>query len=567
MKRCPQCGRDYTDDTLSFCLDDGAGLLDGPASIEEPLTALLPEGLSTTESPTRTLDPAEAEATKRYGEENGKATQGKGKLIAVIAGVVAVAALAIGGYWFFGRGASEQIESIAVMPFENESGDANLEYLSDGMTETLINSLSQIPDLNVKARTLVFRFKGKEIEPKEVASKLGVQALLTGRVIKQGDQLTLSVELIDGETENTIWGHKYDRKGSDLVSLQSEVARDVSKKLISRISGEDAAKVEKRSTTDPEAYQLYLKGRFLWNKRTIASLKQAAEYYQQAIDKDPNYALAYAGLAETYAVYMAWSIESPMESLPKAKTAASRALELDDSLAAPHAAIGLCYVYYDSDRDAAEKEIRRAIELDPNYATAHQWLGSEVLPPVRRFDEAISELKRAEELDPLSPIIGTRLADVMFYAGRREEAIEKYKRTLELNPNFGYAHQQLGVAYGIAGKYPQAISEARHSLELNPDPTGKGFLALWLAKSGSRDEALKLLDELKQEASERYVQSYAFALVYLGLGEKDKALEWLEKELSEHGLNAQFFGVYGELEELHSEPRFKAMLKQQNLPE
>jgi tetratricopeptide (TPR) repeat protein len=211
--------------------------------------------------------------------------------------------------------------------------------------------------------------------------------------------------------------------------------------------------------------------------------------------------------------------------------------------------------------------LRRAIELDPYYATAHQWLGSEALTPVKKFDEAIAELKRAEELDPLSAIIGTRLADVLIYAGRRDEAIEQYKRTLELDPNFGYAHQQFGLAYGIESMYPKAIDEARRSLELNPDPTGKGFLALWLAKSGSRGEALKLLDELKREASERYVQSYAFALVYLGLGEKEEALDWLEKEVTEHGLNAQYYGVYLELQELRSEPRFKAMLKRQNLPE
>jgi TolB-like protein/Tfp pilus assembly protein PilF len=567
MKKCPQCGRDYNDPTLSFCLDDGTALLDGPASTDEPLTAILPGIADTAESPTRTLDPGEADETKLYDKQAGNAPARRAKIIAGVAGVVVVAALVFGVYWFFGRGPSNQIESIAVMPFANESGDANLEYLSDGMTETLINSLSQVPDLSVKARSLVFRYKGKELEPKEAASRLGVQAILTGRVIKQGDQLTLSVELIDGKTENTIWGHKYDRKGSDLVSLQSEVARDVSNKLKSRLSGEDVAKVEKRSTTDPEAYQLYLKGRFLWNKRTIASLKQAAAFYEEAIDKDPDYALAYSGLAETYVLYMAWSIEKPMESLPKAKAAALRALELDSSLAAPHAAIGVYHIYYNWDRDAGEKELRRAIELDPNYATAHQWLGSEALPPEKRFDEAISELKRAEELDPLSAIIGTRLADVLFYAGRRDEAIEQYKRTLELDPNFGYAHQQLGLAYGLKGMYPQAISEARHSLELNPDPTGKAFLALWLARSGSRAEALKLLDELKQEASERYVQSYAFALVYLGLGEKDKALDWLEKEMTEHGLNAQYFGIYGELEELRPEPRFKAMLKRQKLPE
>jgi eukaryotic-like serine/threonine-protein kinase len=310
-------------------------------------------------------------------------------------------------------GSAEQISSIAVMPFANDSGNADVEYLSDGMTETLINSLSQIPNLSVKARSLVFRYKGKEIGPKKLASDLGVQAILTGRVVQRGDQLTLSVELIDGQTENTIWGNTYERKGSDLVALQSEVARDVSSKLKSKLSGAEVAKVEKSYTANPEAYQLYLKGCFAWNKRTTVSLKQAAEFFKQAIEKDPNYALAYAGLAETYILYSQYDVVTSKDSMPQAKAAALRALELDDSLAAPHVALQWYFDCYEYDRVAAEKEIRRAIELDPNYPTAHQWLGSYVFMTTKRFDEALASLKRAEELDPLSPIIGTNLGDAL----------------------------------------------------------------------------------------------------------------------------------------------------------
>jgi eukaryotic-like serine/threonine-protein kinase len=489
------------------------------------------------------------------------------KLAVVIALLVLVVGAVSLGLYLRAPSAQVSIESIAVMPFVNESGNADVEYLSDGMTETLINSLSQIPNVSVKARSSVFRYKGKEIYPKKVASELGVQAILTGRVIQRGDELTLSVELIDGQTENTIWGNKYERKGSDLVALQSEVARDVSNKLKSKLSGADVAKVERSYTTNPEAYQLYLKGRFLWNKRTIASLEQAAEFYKQAIEKDPNYPLAYAGLAETYALFSIWNVAMPKDSMPQAKAAALRALELDDSLAEPHVALGEYLIYYEWDRSGGEKEFRRAIELNPNYATAHQWLGSEALAPIKRFDEAIAELRRAEELDPLSPIIGTRLGDTLLFAHRYDEVIAQYERTLSFDPNFAYAHQQLGWAYGVKGMYPEAIAEERHSLELNPDPTGKGYLALWLARSGERREAMKLLDQLKQESTERYVQSYAFALVHIGLDEKEEAFNWLEKDISDRSPTARVYGIVPELDGLRSDPRFKEMLKRLNLPE
>jgi TolB-like protein/Tfp pilus assembly protein PilF len=453
------------------------------------------------------------------------------------------------------------------MPFVNEGGNADVEYLSDGMTETLINSLSQIPNLSVKARSSVFRYKGKEIDPKKIASELGVQAILTGRVIQRGDQLTLSVELIDGQTENTIWGNKYERKGSDLVALQSEVARDVSSKLKSKLSGAEAAKVEKSYTANPEAYQLYLKGRFSWNKRTTVSLKQAAEFYKQAIEKDPNYALAYAGLAETYVLFSSYDVAPANDSMPQAKAAALRALEQDDSLAAPHVALGAYFTHYEYDRVAGEKEIRRAIELDPNYATAHQWLGADVLYPMKRFDEGIASLKRAEELDPLSPIIGTNLGDALFYARRYDEAIAQYQRVLSLDPNFDNAFYGLGLAYWQKGMKPEAIAKMRKYVELSGARLGNGELGLFLAKSGQRDEAVRLLGELKQESLRQNVPGSSFALIHLGLGEKEEALDWLEKEIDERGPNPNAYAVWPELDELRTEPRFKDMLKRLNLPE
>ena len=391
--------------------------------------------------------------------------------------VLLVALISTAGYFAFVSkgGSTKQIGSIAVMPFVNESGNAELEYLSDGMTETLIKSLSQLPNLNVKARSSVFRYKGKVTDSKTIGTELGVQAILNGRIVQRGDQLALSLELIDAQTENVLWSEQYNRRQIDLISLQSEIAKDVSSKLKSKLSGADEAKVAKTYTANPEAYQLYLKGRFVWNKRTGESLKQAIEFYKQAIEKDPNYALAYSGLAETYVLFSSYSVALPKDSMPQAKAAAQRALELDDSLAEAHTALAEYLNQYEFDRVGAEREFRRAIELNPNYATAHQWLGN-LLTALKRFDEALVELRRAEELDPLSPIIGSNLGDALLYARRYDEAIAHLKRVLSLNPDFAVAHFSLGAAYAAKGMYPEAIAELRKYLEMDPDPTGKGYL-------------------------------------------------------------------------------------------
>ncbi len=488
------------------------------------------------------------------------------KLTVVIALVVLVVG-AVGLFLYLrARPTQVAIESIAVMPFVNESGNADVEYLSDGMTETLISSLSQLPNLNVKARSSVFRYKGKETDAKTIGKELNVQAVLNGRVVQRGDQLTLSLELVDAITENVIWSQQYNRKQTDLVTLQSEIARDVSSKLKSKLSGADVAKVEKNYTANPEAYQLYLKAKFYWNKRTGESLKQAAELYRQAIEKDPAYALAYSGLAETYVLFSSYDVAPANDSMPQAKAAALRALEIDDSLAEAHTALGFYLFTYEWDRDGSEKEFRRAIELKPNYATAHHWLGAD-LTNVKRFDEGLVEYKRAEELDPLSPIIGTNLGDALVSARKYDEAVAQYRRTLVRNPNFAYAHRALGWAYGSKGMYPEAIAETRRALELNTRSSTKGYLGLWLAKSGKRDEAVKLLGELKQESTRNYVQSYTFALIYLGLGDKEEALNWLDKQMLGRSETGYSYAVAPELDDLRSEPRFKEMLKRMKLPE
>ena len=322
------------------------------------------------------------------------------KLTAAIIGLVVLGGITVLAFYLRGRTSDVAIKSIAVMPFVNEGGKAELEYLSDGMTDTLISSLSQLPNLSVKARSSVFRYKGKETNPQTIGKELNVQAILNGRIAQRGDQLTLTLELVDAQTENVIWSEQYNRKQADLVSLQSEIARNVSTKLRTRLSGTDEQKVAKTYTANPEAYQLYLKGLYHWNKRTAEALKTSVDYFNQAIEKDPSYAQAYAGMALAYVLFPEYSAGKPAESMAKAKAAARKALELDDTLAEAHTALAYALFAYERNIPESDRQFQRAIELNPNYATAHQWYAGANLASTQRFDQAIAEGRRAVELDP-----------------------------------------------------------------------------------------------------------------------------------------------------------------------
>ena len=489
--------------------------------------------------------------------------QAKGhKLASAIIGIILLGTISTIVYFGFFAKSNNQIESIAVMPFENRSGNPDSEYLSDGMTETLIKSLSNLPNLNVKARSSVFRYKGKDTDAKTVGRELNVQAVLNGRVVQRGDDLTLSLELIDAATENVIWTENYTRKQSDLVALQSEIARDVSTKLKAKLSGADAAKVEKKYTENPEAYQLYLKGRYQWNKRTSESLKQSVEFFNQAVEKDPNYALAYSGLAESYALFSNYSVALPLEAMPKAKAAALRAIELDDSLAETHVALGIYYSLFAWNQPVAEKQFKRAIELNPNYATAHQQYAIECLTAMKRFDEAVAKAKRAEELDPLSPIIGADLGQILQRARRFDEAIAQLNKVIQLDQNFWVAYWYLGQAYHGKEQYAEAVAAYRKGLALSGDsPLIKALLIRSLTKTGERDEAVKLLGELQAESKSRFISNSLLAIAYGGVGERDKAFAYLEKDIAERGSRPPQIAVSPVWDDLRDDPRFNEMVR------
>ncbi len=574
MKRCPQCYRIENDDALAFCRADGTALvidsasldnaertaqLESPADVSEVHTSILPHRtdahMSRLTAPTTVLPAPSAPLSTPAAV----APLHQKKLVIAIASAILLG-LAAAGYLFVASRNKGAIQSIAVMPFVNEGGNADVEYLSDGMTETLINSLSQLPNLSVKARSSVFRYKGKDIDPKKLASELGVEAVLTGRISQRGNQVTLNVELIDARTENALWGNKYERSSAELVALQSEVARDVSTKLKSTLSGADEARVTKKYTANPEAYQFYLKGRFYWNKRTVDGLKQAAAYLQQAVEKDPGYALAYSALADTYVLFSAYSVASPKDSMPKAKAAALKAIELDSSLAEPHATIGAYYSGYEYNLKAAEDELKRAIQLNPNYPTAYHWLAL-ILVPLRKNDEAIATARRAEQLDPLSAIISADTAFDFFLLHRYDDAIQQAQHTLTIDPNFYYAHYLMGKAYNQKGMYKEAVSTLRRAVELNADPIARATLAQSLALSGQRAEAMKLLEELKADSTHSYIPNYFLATAYLALGDRDTALALLEKDADERCVYLQWMAVDPELDGLRNDPRFAALLQ------
>jgi len=485
-----------------------------------------------------------------------------------LAAAVAVIAMVLGAValiaYLHARNPGVAIESIAVLPFQNRSTELDSEYLSDGLAESLIYRLSQLPNLKVSPTSTVFRYKGKDIDPIKVGQELGVSAVLSGRIVQRGDQLTISADLVDVRNNRLLWGEQYDRKLSDLLATQREIAREIVDKLKLKVSGEEKV-FAKHYTESNEAYQLYLKGRFYWNKRTVETNKKSIEYFNQAIEKDPSFALAYAGLADCYVIRI--NPLQPREKMLKAKAAAIRALELDDSLSEAHTSLARVLAVYDWDSKGAEKEFKRAIELNPRNAIAHQWYGG-YFEAIGRHNESIAERKRACDLDPLSLNANSELGLAFYFARDYDQAIEQFQKTLELQPNFSLVDAFLPAAFEQKGKYDQAIAGFQNGIALKGS-TELSFLMSGLGHvygvSGKKAEARALLDELKQMSLQEYVPAESIALVYAGLGEKDQAFAWLEKAYGERSFGVAWLKVEPRWDSLRSDPRFADLLRRVGL--
>lgn len=469
-------------------------------------------------------------------------------------------AVAVFTYRSFLLNQSQPIESIAVMPFTNESGNSDIDYLSDGMTDMLISSLSQLPKLSVKARGSVFRYKGKDVTPQQVGKELHVQAILTGRVVQLGNALTLHIELVDVETETALWSGDYNRSLSNLVTLQSEIARDVSQKLRTRLSGAEVQRVTKDYTANAEAYQLYLKGRFNIFKLTPPEIQKGISYFQQAIQIDPNYALAYAGLADAYRSLVLSAEMLPTEFLPKAKVAAQKGIEIDETLAEAHTSLAITIFWYDWNWNEAENQYKRALELNPNSDT-HLFY-AHLLSNTGRSAEALVEIRRARELDPYSPFINTLEGQFLIYAGKPDEALARLREAFELAPDFWFPHVFAASAYIDKGMFPEAIAEARRAKELSSVQTiSVAFEGYALAKLGKRDEARAALSGLLKLSQERFVPPYHIALIYNALGDDDEALAWLKRGFEQRDPKMTFLKVEPKWNNLREDPRFQDLLR------
>lgn len=535
MKVCPVCQRTYGDATLNFCRIDGAILSARSGLVSEDQTNLVNSQTSQDLAPTRvfpfdvssgiapTLSPPAAPAQKRISRKS--------------------------------------VDSLAVMPLVNESQDPNMDYLSDGITESIINSLSQLPQLRVMARSTVFRYKGQAVDPQDVGNRLGVRAVLTGRVLHIADRLIVKTELVYVTDGSQLWGEQYNRHLSDIVSVQEEISKEISEKLRLRLSDKQKRRLTKRHTQNTEAYHLYLKGRYHWNKRTDTGLTKSIQFLLEAVAQDPNYALAYAGLADSYNILGYYGYLSPREAFSKAKVAAVKALEIDDGLAEAHNSLAFVRLLYDWDWQDAERQFKRALKLNPGYATAHHWY-AEYLAAMGRPEEALAEMQCALELDPLSLIINTLVGWVYYRARNYDQAIIELQKTLDMDPNFVPAHLFLGWTYQQKGLYKEAIAQFKKAQEFSESGAvvlaGLGHV---YAISGQSSKARKVLAELKQLSRNRFVSPYDIALIYVGLGEKEKAFEWLEKAYESRSEMLVWSKIDPMLDALRTDSRFVNLME------
>ncbi len=627
MKRCPECRRDYYDDTLFYCLDDGKVLLEGPrspdtpvrSSSDEPATAILsghgvppsggsgsePEAVSTgfpadepqtailhstaapSEAPTRaqinTTDQtailprgAEAEPQKSLGDSSEKHSlsahraakpQGKDvgwqRRLAFVAIAVLILVGGFFGYRYFSAYSSKQINSIAVMPFENRNSDADTDYLSDGLAESLIFRLTQIPDLKVSPTSSVMRYKGKETDVAKIASDLGVDAVMTGRLTKRGDNLNVTVELVDARTNNSLWGEQYERKLSELLTTQREIVTEIVGKLQLKLSGESEQKLAKKYTDNNEAYQLYLQGRYEWNKFSVDGLNKSIQLFERAIQIDPTFALAYSGMADSF-VNLGVDYVSPNDTMPKARVAAMQAIALDDSLAEAHTSLGSYKMFFEWDTAGADEEYRKAISLDARYANARHFY-SHCLQFSGRESEAIREMKKAVEIEPLSLVNNAELSWAYYLANQNDAALEQIQKTIAIEPTFAYSYFVLGLVHAATGKSTEALTAFREGKKLSPDWIElEAELAYTQALAGNRHEAEALLAKVLDAADTRYVNPVHIAAVYSALGDNDLAIEWLERGYREKSSWMKWIAIEPQLERLRTDPRFQNLTRRVN---
>ena len=486
----------------------------------------------------------------------------------LVAACIFAVALAAGGAWYLRPSRASQIDSVAVLPFANVGGDANTDYLSDGVTESLIDNLAHLPELKVKSRNSVFHYKGKDIDAQRVGNELGVSALVSGRVVPRGDTIEVSAELTDVRDNTEIWGQHYSGKTTEIISLQQQISGDLAAKLRSSLSASEKQQITQQGTRNPEAYGLYLKGRYSWNKRTIRDIEESISYFNQAIAKDPGYALAYAGLADAYTVLPGYG-GAPSENTPKSNAAARKALELDATLARPHADLGTNEMDYDWDFAGGEAEFKKAFELDPSDATAHQWYAEAIGSIGGREQEAIAEADRAHKLDSLSPVIGTVVGEVHIDARRYDDAILACKKVINENRTFADAHRYLAQAYWGKRMYPQVIEEWKLYGQLSGDQSESDFASAaekGFRSGGWRGALTGVIETRQAQRKTAYKSAYGIAVLYANLGERDQAFRWLntayqERDSSLIGLNTDFA-----VDDLRSDPRFAELVRKVGLP-
>ena len=499
-------------------------------------------------------------------DESGKRSRGK----VLYASIAVVLLLLVGGFVYSKYFTGPSINSIAVLPFVNDSGDPGAEYLSDGLTESIINSLSQLPNLRVMSRNAAFRFKGNK-DPQEAGRSLGVGAVLSGRLVKVGDRFLVKTELINVSDGSQLWGSEYNTNLADILSVEDEVSKKITQSLRMRLSGEDQEKLAKRYTSDAEAYQLYLKGRYFWNKRNEEGFRNGIDFFKQAEEKDPTYSLAFSGLADSYALLCDIGVVVPVEEMPKAKAAAQKAVDTDPNSAEAYTSRAFVKLSYDWDWLGAEDDFKHALRLNPKYPTAHQWYAS-YLMQMGKFDRAKEEIEEAHSLDPLSPIISSNSGLYSYYEHQYDDAISKYKLTLQTDPDFWVARHYLGLAHVQKGMFDDAIAELRSLIKAPPtgpvpdevvatETEATASLGFAYAMAGKRNEALAIIDQLHRLGQKRYVSGVYFANVYAGLKDNDHAIEYLNKAFESRHPGLVLIRIEPMFDALRSDERFKQLVK------